>query len=110
MSLRLLTKPMTIHRRTVGAPDGAGRPTATIAETEVLGGISHSRSADSFDGGLVIVDEVSVYLDPTTEIAPGDFVEIDGARYEVISEPFAAWNHRRGSAHHLEVKARRAER
>lgn len=110
MSLRLLTKPMTIHRRTVGGPDAAGRPTATVTETDVLGGISHSRSADSFDGGLVIVDEVTVYLAPDASIAPGDVVEIDAARYEVVSEPFPAWNHRLGAVHHLEVKARRAER
>jgi hypothetical protein len=110
MSLRLLTKPMTLHRRTVGATDAAGRPTATIEEVSLSGGLSHSRAADSFDGGLVIVDELSVYLPPDTEVAPGDVVEVDGGRYEVVSEPFAAWNHRRGDAHHLEVKVRRAGR
>lgn len=110
MTLTLLSRPVTVVHTTATSVDTAGRPTRTTTSTSVNAGYRHRSSADSFDGGLIVTDEITFYLPPTTVVSASDTILLGTESYEVVSEPFEAWNHRRADVHHLEVRARRVTR
>jgi hypothetical protein len=110
MSLRLLTKMLTLTHREQTTVGSDGRPVTDETVVQTKGGFKRASTSSSNDAGLVIVDEWTVYLSPSVDVAPGDVIEVDGGIYEVISEPLGAWNHRTGKVHHLEARVRRAER
>ena len=108
--MTLLSKPVTVTHTTATSTDTSGRPTRTTTATSTTAGYRHRSSADTFDGGLIVTDEITFYLPPDTVIAASDTITMDTDVYEVVSEPFGAWNHRKAEIHHLEVRARRRAR
>ena len=106
----LLSKPVTVTHTTATSVDSTGRPTRTTTATSTTAGYRHRSSADTFDGGLIVTDEITFYLPAATAVAPSDTITMDTDVYEVIAEPFPAWNHRKAEVHHLEVRARKVTR
>ena len=108
---RLLTRPCTVTHHAPGDVDDSGRPTRDGTETATRCGYKSTAVADRVDGGTIVTDEVTLYLDPSVTIAPGDLVTLDdGPTFTVVSDPHEAWNHRAEVVHHLEVRARRRHR
>lgn len=107
---RLFSKHATITRKTASGVDAAGRPTTTTSTTTTKCGYRHRLASDTFDGGLVVTDEITFYFPAGTVATPGDTITIDGDLYEVVSEPFHAWNHRTGATHHVEIRGRMVSR
>lgn len=108
---RLLSRPCTISHRQPDGVDGAGRPVVEFVEATARCGYKATAVADRVDGGTVVTDEVTLYLEPGTDIGPGDEVTLEnGPTFTVVSDPHEAWNHRAEVVHHLEVRARRRHR
>jgi hypothetical protein len=112
MSLRLLSRPVAITRRAPDGVDSEGRPIVEDESVETLGAAWQTRTASTFDGGLVLTDEVTIALPPDATILPGDFVSFadEDGEYEVVSDPFGVYNQRTKQVHHLELRARKAAR
>jgi hypothetical protein len=108
--VRLLSKPMVLmhHGRVTAGADR--RATSRVTPLEVKGMVRHRQFVDEQDGGLVSTVELLVYLPADCPATSGDLLLIDGAEFELPSDPFRAFNPRTGRVSHLEVRARRAER
>jgi hypothetical protein len=106
----LFSKPVTVTHTSTTGVDAAGRPTRVVTSRQVSCAFKHRLAHDESNGGLIVTDEITFYMPPDTVIAPSDSILLDGNAYEVISDPFPVWNHRRGYVHHLQVRGGRANR
>jgi hypothetical protein len=108
---KLFSEPVTVIS-VAEAPGDDGRPVETITGTvEVLGAYRHRASIDTLDDGLVLTDEMVLYLPPqVASIGAGDRVVVKGDEYEVVSTGFPQTNFRTTAVHHVEVRARRSQR
>lgn len=106
---RLFREPITliVVSEAVGAD---GRTTRTETPTETTGAFRQRAAIDANNAGVVVTDEIVVYLRPEDSVLVGDRVAIRGEVYEVVSTAFPQVNHRTGELHHREVRARRSTR
>jgi hypothetical protein len=106
---RLFSEPIDVIvvAETVSA---AGRVTKSETSTQVRGAFRQRVAVDAFNDGVVVSDEVAVYLPPDTLVGIGDALAIRGQRYEVVSTAFPQVNFRTTEVHHIEVRARRSQR
>lgn len=108
--MSLLSKPITVVHTSSTSVDSSGRPTRVTTSTATTAGYRHRLASDTFDGQLVVIDEVTFYVPPATVIAIGDSITLDGDNYEVVSDPFPSFNHRSATVHHLAVRGRKKVR
>lgn len=108
-SSRLFKEPITLIAvaETVG-PDG--RTVRTETPVETTGAFRQRAAIDAVNDGVVVTDEIVVYLRPQDTALVGDRVTIRGETYEVVSTAFPQVNLRTGEVHHNEVRARRSTR
>lgn len=108
---RLFSEPVLVTR-VVEAPGEDGRPVEQPQEPVLVkGAYRHRASVDSFLDGVVLADELVLYLPPEMRgLGAGDRVEVRGDVYEVVSTSFPQTNFREGVVHHVEVRARRSQR
>jgi hypothetical protein len=109
VSSRLFSEPVDVIV-TVETISSSGRVTKSETSTQVKGAFRQRVAVDAFNDGVVVSDEVAVYLPPGTLVGIGDALVIRGQRYEVVSTAFPQVNFRTTEVHHLEVRARRSQR
>lgn len=110
MISELMSKDMVLRRRDKSQVGSDGRPAVSFVDVPVKGGVRFRSQVDGENGGMIVSSDWRLYFAPEVVVEPGDVVLIDGHVFEVVSEPFAAWNHRLGVVSHLEVRVREAKR
>jgi len=100
---RLLTQPVTIHRRTMGGTNADGNPTATYVLVHTIGRIDQV-TTDDRAGGDRRVTGWRLYLAPDVTVTGGDRVESGGVIFEIEGDPWLAYTPR--GPHHWEVELR----
>lgn len=110
MTSILFSEPITVITvvETVGDD---GRITKHDELTFTKGAFRQRVAADAYNDGVVVTDEIAVYLpDESVVVKPGDQVAIGGVHYDVVSTDFPQMNFRTSTIHHREFRARRSTR
>jgi hypothetical protein len=90
--------------------NASGRVEKSEEVEAVRGAFRQRASIDALSDGVIVTDEVVVYLPPDAVVAVGDRLEVRGNQYEVRSTTFPQVNFRTGLSHHCEVRVRRSQR
>lgn len=115
MSLaQLINRPCTVYRLTEGAPDeygdatlGHDSGTATVCELQQQAGVRGSGT--SLEDLALTESRWVIYLPAGTVIGAQDYVDVEGVRYDVESEPDEYRNPRDGREVYVMARARRTE-
>ena len=101
-----LKRKVTIHHRSEsGIFDDYGTDIPQTLETEVMGELQQ-RSRDEEESAIARTNWV-LFLPGDTLIDTNDVVLIDGEAFEVIGDPWHAFNPRTGVMEHVETSLRR---
>jgi hypothetical protein len=100
-------QPITLIRRTKGAPDSWGNDTWTTTSTVVSGGFNPGNSVELVQGQDLLTTQPTVMLPPGTPVAAIDAVQVDGLTYEVDGSPNSPINPFTGWAPGVVVKLKR---
>jgi hypothetical protein len=93
------------HHTESGTADVYGTDIPGVVDVKVLGELQqHSR--DEAEGTLSQTNWI-LFLPPNTPIDTNDVVLVDNDAYEVIGDPWQAFNPRTGEFEHVEVSLRR---
>lgn len=102
----LINTPCTIVRNTAGTRDGLGNPTHSTTERETvcdLQQIPQLGESELSDEHEISKTTWSVFFRASEDIKHHDEVIINGARFEVNGEPWAAAHPITGEASHVEA-------
>jgi hypothetical protein len=101
-----LKRQVTIqHHTESGNTDVYGNDIPTVVDVNVLGELQQ-RTRDESEGTISQTDW-RLYLPANTPIDTNDVVKVGGETYEVIGDPWQAFNPRTGQYEHVEVSLRR---
>jgi hypothetical protein len=101
-----LRRQVTIqHHTESGNTDVYGTDIPTVVEVNTVGELQQ-RSRDEAEGAISQTDW-RLYLPAETPIDTNDVVQIDGQTFEVVGDPWQAFNPRTGEWEHVEVSLRR---
>lgn len=100
-------EPITLVKRTKGAPDAFGNDTWTTTETTVKGACNPGASVELVQGQDLLTVQPSVYLPADVDVSAVDAVTVAGLTYEVDGSPNLWVNPYTGWRAGLEVKLRR---
>lgn len=107
----LINRPCTIYRQIEGGPDDYGDPqitfdsgTATVCELQGQPGLRSTR-----EGADLVLETTRwvIYLPAETELTGGDYLVIDGGRYDLEGDPDEVRNPRTRRRAYVMVRARR---
>ena len=102
----LFKRSITIqHHTESGNSDVYGTDIPAVVEIQVLGELQQ-RSRDEAEGAISQTNWM-LFLPPNTPIDTNDVVKVDGESYEVVGDPWQAFNPRTGQYEHVEVSLRR---
>lgn len=102
----LLKRSVTIQRHVEsGDTDDYGNDIPTVVDVKVLGELQQ-RSRDEAEGTVSQTNWV-LFLPAKTPIDTNDVVLVDNDAYEVIGDPWQAFNPRTGDYEYVEVSLRR---
>jgi hypothetical protein len=105
----VITRPVTLVRRTKGAPDALGNDTWTTSASTVQGVYVPGTSVEQIQARDSLVVQASVLLPAGTDLRHLDSVVIDGTTFDVDGEPID-WEHPlTGWRPGVQVNLRRAE-
>jgi hypothetical protein len=105
--LTLCTRPVTLVRRTRSAGSGPyGEDVLADGERVELRAQLHQQTSDEYLVGqdTVRAGWVCVLPDPSLVVGRDDVVEVDGARFEIVGEPYLAWHPLLQRHHHWELQ------
>ncbi len=96
---------LVVHRNgATGAVDDYGQPVVAESTVATVPGLVQPRKAREVElasqAGAVVADYVA-YIDPLAGLLTGDWVEVGGVRYDILSIADAG-----GVGHHLELGLR----
>jgi hypothetical protein len=101
-----LKRPVTIqHQTESGNSDAYGNDIPTKVDVNVLGELQQ-RSRDEAEGTVSQTNWI-LFLPANTPIDTNDVVLVGGESFEVIGDPWQAFNPRTGEFEHVEVSLRR---
>lgn len=106
--VHLLTHPVTLLEPVAEDEDAYGQPTITVTEHETL---CHYRRLTTNDGqgvGVIVSEDVQVYLDMADQVASNWGVRLNDAVYEIVGEVTPVWNPRTQQAEYRSVVCRRS--
>lgn len=104
---QLLTRPVTISRRSPGAADDYGNATSTTATVQTVGELQQRSRSEPGDQGEVSDSGWLLVLPAGTAIDTSDTVTVGGQVFEVTGDPWHARWPRTGVESHVEATVRR---
>jgi hypothetical protein len=104
----LLTRPVTIQRRSAGgSTDDYGNPTSTTETVSTIGELQQRVRDEPGGQGEVSRTDWLLVLPAGTPLDTSDTVTVDGRVFEVIGDPWPVRNPRTGQTSHVEATLRR---
>lgn len=101
------TRPVTIVRRTKGAPDAFGNDTWTTVGAVVQAVVAPVSGSEQVQGRDTLTEQTTVYLAAGTDISHLDAVVIGGQSWEVDGAPVVYEHALTGWRPGIEVRLRR---
>ena len=104
---KLLTREVTLVRRTMTGTNDVGRPNVIETSITVPAYWNQITSGELVAGGPVVTGEIVVFLELGTDVQPHDYIVVAKERYEVSGDAYEAINARTGKTSHLQVRAKK---
>ena len=104
----LLTHPVTLLEPVSDGEDDYGQPVLTVTEHDTKCHYRRIRTDDQAGVGVIVTEDVELYLDVADEVASNWGVRLNDAVYEVVGEVTPVWNPRTQVAEYRSVICRRS--
>lgn len=102
----LMTRPCTVVHVELGEPDVNGDRARITTTTDTVCELQQSTTAETRDGGLVVVTQWNLYLPADAVVTANDEVSVDGVAYTVDGQPWSVRDPLTGETSHVEAKLR----
>lgn len=104
----LINRSATLLRREPsGETDEFGNPIETVSETEILCELQQRQRDEEDDQGEFSESLWNLFLPAGTALDTGDAIVVDGAKYELVGEPWETRNPRSQQFSHVQATVRR---
>jgi len=104
----LLTHPITLLEPTSDEQDDYGQPVVVVVEHPASCHYRRIRTDDGSGVGVIVTEDIEVYLDASVEVEPSWGVRLGDATYEVVGQVTPVWNPRTQVAEYRSVVCRRS--